>query len=123
MHLGGINLRLLVMSLEVSTPAPLIPRGKVYKFGNPLIVYICVIEKDDHVWSLISEKMKGIQMSLSENIARSDGLNQNTLHTYELSKGRNSRMTEYITLENPRNYKKDDQSTKKAIFARYYSYN
>jgi hypothetical protein len=66
--------------------------------------------------------MKGIQVSLSENIERNVELNHNTLCAYVFSKGRNLRMTEYITLELPRNDKGDDKLTKKAISARYYNY-
>jgi len=53
------------------------------------------------------------QVSLSENVEGRIELNQNPLCLYGLSKGCNTRITEYINLENSGNDKGGD---KKAIF-------
>jgi len=53
--------------------------------------------------------MKGIQVSLSENVEGSVELNQNMLCVYGLSKGCNTGITEYVNLENSGNDKEHDQ--------------
>ena len=62
-------------------------------------------------------------MSFSGNVEGSVEVNHNMLCVYGLSKGWNSRMTEYIYLELSKKDKGDDQLTKKALFARCYYYN
>jgi len=65
-------------------------------------------------------KIKGIQLRLSENVEGSVELNHITLCVDRLSKGCNTGITEYINLENSGNYKGDDQ--KGNIFACYQCY-
>ena len=61
-----------------------------------------------HCLLLLSRNAKAIKMVLSGNIGGSFPLDQNMLCVNGLSKGCNSRITEYINLQFTGNYDGDD---------------